>query len=170
MALREAVCRNCVSEFTYQAKGGVDRPLCHECEETYKWCPACGYAIVHAGFGRDPRQRVGLEGNCKQCKTRQFRHRVQRGYRANPRSIRLSKIKARYGLSEADWDALVVDQLGRCAICTVATPDLVVDHCHSTGRVRGLLCSPCNKGLGHFSDETGRMKAAINYLLEKTEG
>lgn len=61
-------------------------------------------------------------------------------------------------------DALAVHQALRCAICGVETR-LVIDHDHSTGLVRGLLCPPCNSGLGMFRDRTEALGAAIAYLV-----
>ncbi len=64
----------------------------------------------------------------------------------------LSKVKQRYRLVSADYYALFELQRGRCAICGVHQDEmgerLAVDHDHATGKVRGLLCRPCNKSLG----------------------
>ena len=75
----------------------------------------------------------------------------------------------RYGLSLADYDRLLEQQAGGCAICGGVTMwrgegRLSVDHDHETGEVRGLLCSPCNTGLGHFHDDAERLRRAIIYL------
>lgn len=56
-------------------------------------------------------------------------------------------------------------QKGECKICnTTSTKPLSVDHCHSTGKIRGLLCNPCNMGIGQFKDSIVRLKNAISYL------
>jgi hypothetical protein len=58
----------------------------------------------------------------------------------------------------------------RCAICgseetnNIKTNKMYVDHCHETGKVRGLLCNGCNSGLGHFKDSINNLKLAIEYL------
>lgn len=165
VSIREAVCRNCADEFTYSAGGGKPRPLCQACETSHKWCPTCGYALVREGFGRDAKMRDGLEGCCKQCKSQQYLARLGSAVKRNPKANRLMHIKRRYGLSESAWDEMVLAQSGRCAICSAATPDLVIDHCHTSGAVRGLLCSPCNRGLGHFADDVDRMMSAVAYLM-----
>jgi len=77
-------------------------------------------------------------------------------------------IEARYGITQAEYEALYLFQGGRCAICWRATGKskrLSVDHDHKTGEVRGLLCSPCNRGvLGHLRDDVLALERAIRYL------
>lgn len=66
---------------------------------------------------------------------------------------RLSSELRKYGLSEAQYQAMAEKQGGKCAICQGVSKTgrrLSIDHCHSTGRVRGLLCDGCNLGLGHL--------------------
>lgn len=73
----------------------------------------------------------------------------------------------RHGLRPEDYDALFVKQKGLCAICGRSPEEgtfLHIDHDHETGRVRGLLCSPCNFGLGRFEDDPDRLRAAVRYL------
>lgn len=73
----------------------------------------------------------------------------------------------RYGMTPAELQSLLLSQDGVCAICRHANPDgvaLAIDHCHETGRVRGLLCSACNLGLGLMRDDPERMLRAVAYL------
>lgn len=56
------------------------------------------------------------------------------------------------------------EQGGQCAICGVSPDKLYLDHCHTTGKIRGLLCSSCNTGLGMFKDHTGNLRSAADYL------
>ncbi len=75
-----------------------------------------------------------------------------------------------YRLTEREYIAMSERQGGRCAICG-RTPDeggLVIDHEHGSGKVRGLLCGPCNRGLGMFGDEAARLKAAVEYLEQNS--
>lgn len=72
-------------------------------------------------------------------------------------------VKKRYGLTLEAAEALVVASGGLCAICRrEAEPN--IDHCHASGRVRGVLCRACNKGLGHFYDKPDLLRAAAAYL------
>jgi len=73
----------------------------------------------------------------------------------NQDSVRNSKLKQTLGVTLADEKSLVTKQKGRCAICKIDL-NLVklnsVDHCHTSGKIRGVLCNSCNVGLGHFRD------------------
>jgi len=73
----------------------------------------------------------------------------------------------KYGITEADYNQMFVNQNGRCLICKNTAEKgkrLFVDHCHETGKVRGLLCNLCNSGLGFFKDSSANLKNAIKYL------
>jgi Recombination endonuclease VII len=69
----------------------------------------------------------------------------------------------KYGISAADYLDLLRVQNEKCAICR-KPGDLVIDHDHETGAVRGLLCARCNSGLGFFADAPDRLANAIVYL------
>jgi hypothetical protein len=84
--------------------------------------------------------------------------------------FRESRLKTKYGMTGEQFDLLLQDQGGVCKICGKTNAPtrmnlLGVDHCHATGKIRGLLCIKCNSGLGFFEDDINRMKAAIEYLL-----
>jgi len=95
----------------------------------------------------------------------------KRHYDADPERskaiVRKSQLKRWYGLTPEDYDALLEKQNGVCAICKqvcVSGRRLAVDHDHITGKVRGLLCCKCNRGLGNFGDDVSRIKQALEYL------
>ncbi len=73
-----------------------------------------------------------------------------------------------YGITGEEYHSLFKAQDGRCAICGIHQDDLrkklSVDHNHTTGKVRGLLCDKCNQGLGYFNDSPERLKTAIEYV------
>jgi hypothetical protein len=76
-----------------------------------------------------------------------------------------------YGITPQDFRRMLAKQGGVCAICKGPEPTgmaLAVDHDHVTGRVRGLLCSNCNKGLGCFKDSPCALRTAALYLLNET--
>lgn len=79
----------------------------------------------------------------------------------------------KYGITPADFEQMLVAHGGRCRICTVeldvggmGPTGLAVDHSHTTGAVRGLLCNNCNRGLGMFRDNPALLSAASTYLIE----
>ena len=81
------------------------------------------------------------------------------------RKVKDAGLRHRYGLTIEHYDALSSAQNGLCAICEKAH-ELVVDHNHETGAIRGLLCSQCNKGLGHFGDSAKTIENAARYLTK----
>lgn len=85
---------------------------------------------------------------------------------------RISWIKTKYGLTVEQYDAMIHAQSGQCAICGGSLEDTRkthIDHCHSTGQVRGVLCHACNVGLGHFKDDVDVLARAINYLQKTVD-
>jgi hypothetical protein len=78
-----------------------------------------------------------------------------------------SSIKRKYGITRDQYEALLCHQGGVCAICRqtcVTGFRLGVDHDHKTGKVRGLLCSKCNRGIGNLGDDVVRLRLAVQYL------
>ena len=70
-----------------------------------------------------------------------------------------------YGLTPEEYNKMLTESGGRCAICGESFEDTPrIDHCHTTGKVRGLLCHNCNVGLGHFKDSTENLLKAVEYL------
>jgi hypothetical protein len=85
-------------------------------------------------------------------------------YKRNRRVTWAWHIRANYGLTLNQYDELLIEQSGRCAICCCVTEDLFVDHDHSSGKVRGLLCVNCNFLIGHAGDDSITLELSIAYL------
>jgi len=89
--------------------------------------------------------------------------------RRHPRT-RLRQVLRKYGMTLEDYDRMVAEQDGKCAICgreggaDNTKKRLAVDHCHETNLVRGLLCTNCNQGIGNFKDDSEVIKMAVAYL------
>jgi hypothetical protein len=102
------------------------------------------------------------------------RARDRARYAANPNRNRNQQLRAQYGMSLEDYERMLQEQSGRCAICPSEVgakgKSLAVDHCHETGRVRGLLCARCNVGIGMFQDDVSRLRNAIEYLNTPAKG
>lgn len=98
----------------------------------------------------------------------------QARYRANPdNTIKLRYLKARYGITPAEYLNMEREQGGLCKICHKPPSGrwkrLHVDHDHATGKVRGLLCFRCNTMLGHATDNPVVLLEAVDYLAKQIE-
>lgn len=131
--------------------------------EDHKRCPDCGAVKPSEEFPRNKRYKDGRHPYCKPC----HRARGKESYTRLHGSTRNYHLKARYGITSAEYDDMLERQGGLCALCR-ERPAEHVDHDHLHGHVRGLLCSCCNQGLGNFRDELAHLKAAVDYLERTT--
>jgi len=142
--------RRCVN--FYGMKGHSDMVYIHPPLATEKACRSCGVVKPVGEYQwREASQRYRSE--CKACRS-------------------LIGSCSHYGITTDHYRSLLSQQDHRCAICKIHVDDvehstftrLVIDHNHTTGEVRGLLCATCNSGLGHFHDNVTKLQSAINYL------
>ena len=91
--------------------------------------------------------------------------RLRRRWASNPQYREKARAR-RYGLTWQTYQAILARQGQACAICGTAERPLCIDHCHASGKVRGLLCGPCNRGLGCYRDGPNLLRAAAAYLDE----
>ena len=121
-----------------------------------KTCGRCSETLPPAAFnknnsmnknGTTPKEWDGLQAYCRECQKK-------------------DKMLRRYGLTEEGYASLLQQQGGKCAICGTSAR-LVVDHCHGTDAVRGLLCNACNVLLGQAGDSVEVLQFAIQYLRER---
>lgn len=97
--------------------------------------------------------------------------RAIKPHKMPPLKAREYYIQRMYGIGLAEYDDMMLRQGGVCAICFGVNANgnrLCVDHCHTTGRVRGLLCRPCNQALGLLRDSKQQITNALAYLGEHT--
>lgn len=145
-------------------------------------CGDCGLAKLWTAdyFHRNRSLKGGLYTVCKPCNNRRRteyeqgnpefmeRRRSQqlhwRGTAQRKAHLREYNLKRKYGLTQADYDALLAVQGGQCAICERSSDRLQVDHCHARNLVRGLLCQNCNKVLGLVDDDPVSLERAAEYL------
>ena len=100
--------------------------------------------------------------------------RVKNAYRKTDRGVEMVKrwrLQKEYGITLEDYESMLIEQNNKCLICNVNfngtgwdDDTAVVDHDHSTDKVRGLLCNICNRGLGMFKDNKTLLDNAIKYL------
>ena len=97
------------------------------------------------------------------------RTQAKRAYRRNPAKFKERQRRDLYGITQEQWDALFAAQGFACAICRTIDPGTKAgwqtDHCHGSGRLRGILCFGCNNGLGRFGDDPDRLRLAADYLV-----
>jgi hypothetical protein len=114
-----------------------------------KRCVCCGIERPIERF--EPRRRT-----CRDCVNAANRGRKTYSTEGHRRWT--------YGMSDAEFQALLTRQAGRCPVCELLLVKPVVDHDHRVGAVRGLLCASCNLALGHFRDDPDRCLRAALYL------
>lgn len=137
-----------------------------------KKCSKCAETKVLALFNPHPHATNRRRPECAEC-TKKY-HRAHRSKKPQgwDRKYALKKF---FGLTLDQYAAMVVAQSGKCAICGTTKSDriskyLCVDHNHETGKVRGLLCHNCNRGIGFLKDNVKLLAAALQYLTSFEEG
>jgi hypothetical protein len=91
----------------------------------------------------------------------------ERGFNRPPTASRRYNLKNKYGITVDEYIAMLKSQDGRCKICKTNKFSIkgpVIDHCHETNKIRGILCSCCNIGLGCFKDDKESLLSAVEYL------
>ncbi|MYQ48144.1 recombination endonuclease VII [Streptomyces sp. SID4985] len=150
----QAYCRECVARYSAahyrRRREALGKPVREKVDVPFghKLCRACGEVKPHSEWNRNATASDGLSTRCRSC-------RAARG--------RQDHLKRNYGLSESERDALIAAQGGVCCIC-LSAPPAHVDHCHETGRVRGVLCFSCNAALGQFKDRPDAIRRAAEYV------
>ena len=135
-----------------------------------KTCPNCKKEKdKEKEFYRNRTSYDGRQSWCIVCQNSRKRSPLPSGY------WRESDLRKKFGITLKDYEELLENQGGVCAICgngeqavhpaTNQVQNLAVDHCHKTDEVRGLLCAKCNHGLGNFQEDPDRLQKAKEYLL-----
>ena len=137
------------------AKKGKDKP-CNSCANSLK---AGGQGMAYTADG----QKL-----CNDCRLRPQKHNsVCQECSVARRKVYFREVMRfeRYGVTKEWFEERFT---GKCEICQcpVEYGSVNIDHCHTTGKVRGLLCHLCNKGLGAFKDNLQALRAAVTYLEE----
>lgn len=141
-----------LAEIKKQIKEKKQR-LCKKCNELKP------VSEFHIKKGKNENQ-YRFNSPCKKCglKDKQLKYTSFKNWR-------LIKL---FGITQAQYNEMLLKQNYSCAICHTHvdsfSKDLAVDHCHTTGKVRGLLCSNCNLGIGNFKDDITLLNTAIEYI------
>ena len=153
-----------------------------------KTCSSCYLELPVAEFNKQSKRPDGLNITCKSCMKERHAKRYQdpsvrerilessaRWRERNPDADANKTLKRKYGITLEQYDKLFAAQGGVCALCKRAETTkrrkkgegrerLAVDHCHDTGRVRGLLCFKCNTAIGSLGDTEEDAKRVVEYL------
>jgi hypothetical protein len=137
----------------------------------FSWCRRCS-SLHGKKYRSNPKVKAQRAQAYKKwaAANPERRRRWKRAWnKAHPRKIRQYGLRFQYSMTLDDYQKLLVSQGRACAICRTKKPGgrwgrFAVDHCHTTGKIRGLLCHRCNQGLGHFQDDAGRMRRAAKYV------
>jgi hypothetical protein len=141
-----------------------------------KVCPKCNIEKPSSDFHKERANKDGLHYMCKLCNSerskkryRENREKINRYHKEwtkdNKDIIRNGSYQRLYGISLDDYNEMLEEQNNSCYICEDDSQSpLFVDHCHSNGKVRGLLCKKCNSALSFFKEDPRILERAIDYL------
>jgi len=123
-------------------------------KEGHKFCSKCNIEKPLTDYATNKSRKAGHEPVCKECKKP-----------ASRRYARKTGLK-KFGITIEEYESLSQEQNNACAICKKEeiNKSLAVDHCHASGKIRGLLCAKCNQALGLFNDDIKTLNTAIEYL------
>ena len=141
-----------------------------------KQCSVCKEEKKLSDFYNNTNSKDGKSYRCKVCDSLARK----KYYRENECSVEKRRERVRrhrykkFGITEAEYDEMNAKQGGMCAICggvdtRSSSHQLSVDHCHVTGKIRGLLCNNCNRGLGLLGDTLEALEKAVSYLRRANE-
>lgn len=133
-----------------------------------KACSKCSEVKDISCFDKRINRKSGIQSMCRKCRSSYPK-------KSYPERIRNYDLLKSYGISIKDFEILLSGQNNCCGICGINQDDLksvrkkylCVDHCHTTGKIRGLLCDNCNRGVGLLGDTEENLLNALNYLRKQ---
>lgn len=144
--VKKLPCKSCSNSIQVGGQG-------HLIKENQKLCSFCHQYKDFEKFGTNGNGK--LKSRCKDCQGKYNTQYHKEIFRFD-----------RYGITKEIFKQMLNNQNNKCAICEISVNERSshIDHCHSTGKVRGILCEKCNKGLGQFNDNVNYLNNAIKYL------
>jgi len=138
-----------------------------------KKCGKCKLELPFECFHKCSREKSGLQQWCKSCRKTQNPELRREYHRKRYHDQKTDYLQwmygRRYGITLEQYNQMLENQNNVCKICKQSCSSgrrLAVDHCHTTGKIRGLLCGNCNKALGCFKDDPELIRKAIKYLQD----
>ncbi len=153
-----------------------------------KYCSCCLVPLPVSCFQKDKYYKDGYRGECKSCrKEKQLEYKKRpenlekirawnrKSKKKNYRYGRSKMLESKYGITQDQFEQISEAQNHKCALCFFPASEmrhkkLCVDHCHETGRVRGLLCHPCNTLLGRIGDNVAGVTRMLEYVSRSEPG
>ncbi len=185
------VCGRCKifkEESQFGRVNGKIRSYCRECHSAAnlvpdlraeKKCACCGEVKPVSEFSANGKR---YQSHCRECGNKRMRT-IRAAQKESGESVLIDradyfkrrkwvKLKAVYGIKREDYEKMVAAQNNACAICLKPETEMLrnsivglsVDHDHTTGKVRGLLCKSCNVGIGNLKESVEILRSAIIYL------
>ena len=151
-------------EYCYKCLNSKNNMTPHK--KGYRVCCVCKVEKKYYYYYRSKKGTHGIGHRCKECDAA-----YNKGI-YDPTRNRELNYKRKFGITLEDYNRMLKSQNNRCAICNRKSNNhrlykhLDVDHCHTTGKVRGLLCHGCNAGIGSLQDDVELLEKAIAYLGE----
>jgi hypothetical protein len=131
-----------------------------------KICSSCKIEKPLSEYHKRNNRPCGVRSICKSC-YKEYPKKQRKDY------MREYDLMKSYSITKNDYEALLKQQDNKCKICGSEPPSigkkkyLCVDHDHKTGKIRGLLCDKCNRGIGLLNDDYKIIQNALNYILNK---
>jgi hypothetical protein len=160
-------CKQAKPRAEFPLQRGRERARCKVChtEDAMNWAK-------NNGEKRRVYHRAWIAANPDKVKAsakKAYANRSPESVKKKNEYRKLSHLARKYGMTQTDWDAMYAAQGGVCAICKVPGRvgkhgKLAVDHCHNTGRIRGLLCTPCNISIGILGETPEQWEVVHRYL------
>ncbi len=134
-----------------------------------KKCPKCNATKLPEEFHKDTRNKTGLTSWCNACRREKNKEWLKKNPEKAKCSRRNTSLKRLYGITLKEYEQMLANQKGMCAICKTTDPGVVgkrfvVDHCHTTDKVRALLCGKCNCAIGLLNEDPSLFDSAKQYL------
>jgi hypothetical protein len=160
-------CPKCDTEkplTSFSVKKSDNRPTC--------WCKDCVNRSSKERYQRNKKNHNSKQKDWYQKNKDSHNEKRKHWYRQNTQRYRDTYLVRKYKITLEEYDRMFESQSGVCAICgkvEQSRVSLAVDHDHKTGAVRQLLCTKCNKGLGHFDDDIELFQKAIEYIKKHSK-
>lgn len=141
--------------YQYIDKRSKARPLASDSKTCVRsHCKLCIKELQRSKYGAD---------------LARYRKQSRMYVKLNPIARRRTYLKSKYNMTLEEYEILFLKQNLCCAICLKHTTRPCVDHCHKSGKIRGILCPKCNVALGYFMDDPKLMERASRYIRENFE-